>query len=104
MFVAVEHLLAEREERLRRNNIVFKHYYLISHGECPLVGEKSRRVAALVMVEILALHVALPVNLLIADNLPASLNARHVLWSTWTILIEEQSRGTRLAYFVEHKL
>ena len=68
------------------------------------MGEESRGVTALVMVKVLALHVALPVNLFVADNLPASLYARYVLWSTRTILIKEEARGTRLAYFVEHKL
>jgi hypothetical protein len=54
------------------------------------MGTEARGVTALVMVEVVAMHLTLPVDMLIADYLPASLDTCHILLSTRPILIEQQ--------------
>ena len=91
MLVAVEHLLAEREERLRGHDVVFEHDDLVGQREGPLVGAEAGGVAALVVVEVLAVDVALPVNLVVADDASAGLDAGQVALVARSVLIEEEA-------------
>ena len=90
MLVAVEHLLAEGEERLCRNDVVLEHDDLVGQREGPLMRTEAGGVAALVMVEIAAVYLTLPVDMLVADNLTTGLDACHVPFVTRTVLIEKQ--------------
>ena len=89
MFVTVEHLLAEREERLRRHVIVFKHDALVDNRERPLLRYIFRRITSVVALLIFAIHLTLPVDIL--NHTSASFNAGHIALATWSVLIEEQS-------------
>ena len=91
VLVAVEHLLAEREERLRGHDVVFEHDDFVGQREGPLVGAEAGGVAALVVVEVLAVDVALPVNLVVADDASAGLDAGQVPLVARSVLIEEEA-------------
>ena len=65
VLIAVEHLLAEREERLARHIVIFQYDALVHHRESPFLGEILRRVASLVLCLIRAVNLALPINILI---------------------------------------
>ena len=54
------------------------------------------------MIQILAMYFAFPIDMCITDNLPASHDTCHIPFATRPVLIEEQLRGTCLAYSLEH--
>ena len=56
----------------------------------------------LIDLQVLTVYLALPVYLLVADNLATRLYAGHVALVTRPVLKQEQPRGARLAYLVEH--
>ena len=89
VFVAVEHLLAEREKRLRGHIVILQHNALVGHAESPLLRQKLRGVATVVFLLIQALHLALPVDLLVAHDLPTSLDSSHVALASRPVLIEK---------------
>lgn len=63
-----------------------------------------RRVAALVFLQIIAMRLTLPVDVLVGSNLSASLDAGHIAIAPWSILIEEQLGRARFPHLVEHLL
>ena len=65
VLIAVEHLLAEREERLRRHIVIFQHDTLIHNRESPFLGEILRWIASLILGLIRSVHLTLPINILI---------------------------------------
>ena len=87
--ITVEHLLAEGEERLRRHIIILKHNATVDNGERPFLGDVFRRVAAIVALLILAVHLTLPVD--VGHHLSASFYAGHVTLATRSVLIEEEA-------------
>ena len=102
VLIAVEHLLAKREERLRRHVVVFEHDALVGHRERPLLRDILRRVAAIVALLVQPPHIALPVD--VVHHLTALHDALHVALSPRAVLVKEQPRGARTAHFVEHFL
>ena len=48
------------------------------------------------------MHLTLPVDMRVADNLPARLDAWQVLWTSGTILIKQQHGGPGLAHGLKH--
>ena len=102
VLVAVEHFFAEREERLRGHIVVFQHDALVHDAEGPFLREIFRRVAAVVLLLVSAMHLTLPVDFVIADHSPTSLNARQVAVATRAVLVEEEFRGASLPHLVEH--
>ena len=101
MLISVEHLLAEREERLCRYHVVLEHDDLLCQREGPLVRTEARRVAALVMVEITTMHLALPIYLLVAHDLATGHDTWLVTLVTWSVLIEQEHGGPCLAHSLE---
>ena len=63
---------------------------------------EARGVATLVMIQILTMHLTLPVDMRIAHDLTTSLDTCHILWTTGPVLIEQQHRGPCLAHSLEH--
>ena len=88
ILIPVEDLFTKREERNRRNIIIFEHDTLIYNRKRPLLRNKLGRVATIIFLLIHTMNFTLPVDL--CDNIPASLNPSHILLSSRTILIEEQ--------------
>lgn len=60
------------------------------------------RITPLVLLQVVAVYLALPVDVPIGGNLAARLNARQVTRPTWTVLIEEQLGGAGFPHLVEH--
>ena len=54
------------------------------------------------MVQVVTVHLALPVDMFIADNLAAGLDARQVALSARSVLIEQQFGRTGLAHGLKH--
>ena len=102
VLVAVEHLLAEGEERLRRHIIILQHNTLVDNGERPFLRDIFGRVASIVALLKLAMHLALPVD--VANDTSASLDASHIAFASRSVLIQEELGGSCLAHLVEHLL
>ena len=102
MLVAVEHLLAEGEERLRRHVVIFQHDTLVDNRECPLLRYVFGWVASIVALLELTVNLAIPVN--VAYYASASLNASHIAFASWSVLIQEELGRLCLAHLVEHLL
>ena len=100
VLVAVQHLLAIAEERLCRHVVVLQHDALVRQREGPLLRDKFRRVAAVVLLLVEAVHFAGPVNL--ADHLATRHNPRHIALAAGAVLIEEEAGGAGLAHFGKH--
>ena len=66
------------------------------------MGKESRRVAALILRKVVTMHLALPVDVFIADNLPASLYTCHIPLPTRTVLIKQQLRRPCLTHSIKH--
>ena len=102
VFITVEHLLAEREERLRRHHIIFQDDHLVGQRKGPAMTAEAGGVAALVMVEVAAMHLTRPVDVLVGYYLATSLDACPVALTPWSVLIEQELRGSSLAHGFEH--
>ena len=102
MLIAVQHLLAEGEERLCRHVVILQHHAFINLREGPFLREIFGGVAADIMFLIHTVYLALPVDVLIGSNLPASLDTSHVALSARSVLIEEQFGGSCLTHGLEH--
>jgi len=102
VLITVEHLLTEREERLRRHIVVLKHYAFVDDGERPFLRYVLRRVAAVVALLVHPADVALPVDVL--HHAPACLDAGNVVPTARSVLIEEEPRWSCLPHFIEHFL
>ena len=68
------------------------------------MGRIARRHTAEVLILIVAVHLALPVDVLIADDLSARFDACDVALPSGTILEHKQSGGTCLAHLIEYLL
>lgn len=97
--VAVEQFLAEWEERLGRHIVIFEYDATVSDGECPFLGEIFGGIAPVVPLLIELVDFAFPID--VGNDLTALQDALHVMWSAWSVLIEEEACGTRFLDFVE---
>jgi hypothetical protein len=100
VLIPVQHLLAEVEEGDRWYAIVLQGYALVRDGEGPFLSQIVGGVATRVLLLKGGVHLALPIY--VAYHLAASQYARHVLFASGTILIEEQTRGTSLLDLLEN--
>ena len=66
------------------------------------MGTEARRVATLIMFQILTMYLTLPINVLIADNFPTSHDTCYILFTTGSVLIKEQLRGACTAHSLEY--
>ena len=66
------------------------------------MGAETRRVAALVLVQILTVYLTFPVDMLVAGNLAAGLDAWQIPFTARPVLIEQQLRGSCLTNSLEH--
>ena len=101
MLIAVEHLLAEWEERLAWLVVILKHDALVDYREGPFLRYVFRRVAAHVLFLVHTVNVTLPVYLLC--NGTAFRYSLQVFVRPGAILIEEQPGGSCLAHLIEDK-
>ena len=74
VLVAVKHLLAEGEEGLCREVVVLQHDTLVDDGERPLLRQILRGVTPLVVVAIMAIDLAFPIDLVVGTDGPAGGN------------------------------
>jgi hypothetical protein len=102
VFIAVEQLLAEGEERLRGHVVVFEDDTFVGHGESPLLRDIFRRVAAVVLFLVEPVYVAFPVDVL--HDFPAAFYAGSVPVSPRSVLIEEEARRACFPHLVEYFL
>ena len=95
MLVAVEHLLAEREEADGWHVVVLQHNAFVNTAEGPLLRDVLRRVTAVVPFLVECLDLTVPIDL--GHHLAAGQYAGHVCLRARSVLIEEKPRRTSLA-------
>ena len=97
MFVAVEHFLAEPEERHGGHVVVLEDDAFVGDGESPFLRQEVRGVASAVPRLVVAVYGAWPVD--VFGNAPAGFDARHVVLAPRSVLVEEQPCGLCLSDF-----
>ena len=100
MLVSVEHLLAKWEERLRGDVVVLQHDAFVGEGECPFLLQVFRGVAPLVLLLVVAVDLAFPVD--VGHHLPTGEDAGHVALSAGAVLIEEKAGRAGFPDFCEY--
>ena len=100
VLILVEQFLAEAEERDGRHVVILKHDTFVRQGECPLLCHVFRWVAAVVLLLVVVVYFAFPVD--VCHYFATSFYARHVTLAARAVLIEKQSCGACLLHLFEY--
>lgn len=100
VLILVEQFLAEAEERDGGHVVILKHDTFVRQGECPLLCHVFRWVAAVVLLLVIVVYFAFPID--VCHHFATSFYARHVTLAARAVLIEKQSCGACFLHLFEY--